>query len=235
MFVLEARYLAHKVPVVTKTPSKLRDFSMSDLARTKVSYFGYEFEVPWSDIDESATKVYQKRVVISFKSGLRLMFASGPPKEFVSTVLSSGKLDSRLFQQYYGDALQSDYDLTRLMLESTPDRLTLLTPKKDAVGEAMMLAIKAIAIPEDSGLFSIKTAEFKGFQYGEPQNKPKKIIVDLFADDGDLEFMFFEHDPSPATTVAQVDRPLTVSQAEINAVIQTTRKIRPKHDRLGAS
>ncbi|MGO9650109.1 MAG: hypothetical protein ACLPOO_18910 [Terriglobales bacterium] len=235
MFVLEARYLAHKAPVVEETPSDLPDSSVSAPVKTKVSYFGYEFGIPWSDVDEPATKVYRNRVVIAFKSGLRLMFVTGPPKEFVKAVLSSGKIDTTTFRQIYGDAMESDYALTRLMLESTPEKVSLLGPKKDAVGRAMMLAIKAIAVPENSGMFSVQTRDFKGFQYGEPLNTPKRIIVDLFTDDGSLEFMFFKQDQGIPNTVAPVDRQVTVSQPEINAVVQSVRKTVPEPNRSSTS
>jgi len=36
----------------------LKDTSVSEAPGTKLSYFGYEFEVPWSDLDESQTKLY---------------------------------------------------------------------------------------------------------------------------------------------------------------------------------
>jgi hypothetical protein len=232
ILVLEARYLAHRTPVVKQTPSALSDTSVSEAVGTSLSYFGYEFKVPWADIDTVATKVYPKRVVIAFKSGLRLMFVSGPPKEFVKTVLSSGQVDRGTFQRVYGDVVESDYSLTRFMLESTPDKVTLLTSKKDAVGGAMMLVIKAIAVPTDSGMFSVTTADFKGFQYGEPRSPSKKIIVDLFADDGSVEFLFFRHDPGPPTSLVSIDRPVMISQSEINSVVQSVRAIASKHNEV---
>ena len=38
-------------------PTELKDVSTSRLPEEKLSYFGYEFEVPWSDLDESQTRV----------------------------------------------------------------------------------------------------------------------------------------------------------------------------------
>ncbi len=217
-----------------ETPSELSE-SLISPAKANISYFGYEFGVPWGDVDEPATKVYRNRVVIAFKSGLRLMFVTGPPKEFVKTVLSSGKIDANAFRQIYGSAMESDYDLTRLMLESTPQKITLLGSRKDVLGQAMMLTIKAIAVPESSGLYSLRTTEFKGFQYGEPLNTPRRIVVDLFADDGSLEFVFFRQDPGTPKTVAPVDRPVTLSQSEINAVVQTVRKTGSEHKNAATS
>ena len=52
-------YAARKVPPVARVvPTDLKDTSVSEAPGTKLSYFGYEFEVPWSDLDESQTKLY---------------------------------------------------------------------------------------------------------------------------------------------------------------------------------
>jgi hypothetical protein len=110
------------------------------------------------------------------------------------------------------------------VLESTPDNVTFFAPRKEAMGRAMMLVIKAIAVPENSGMFSVKTPEFQGFQYGRPQSQPKRIILDLFSDDGCVEFIFFKHDTAAASNVSK-DSAVTISQPEINIVIQSLRKL----------
>jgi hypothetical protein len=53
LIVLEARYLARKTPAVSMAPAQLADFSISRSPGRKLSYFGYEFEVPWNDVDEA--------------------------------------------------------------------------------------------------------------------------------------------------------------------------------------
>lgn len=73
-------YAARKAPaIVTVMPTDLKDHSVSPAPGMKLAYLGYEFEVPWSDLDQSKTVLYPKdkpnktRVVLAFKSGLRLM------------------------------------------------------------------------------------------------------------------------------------------------------------------
>jgi hypothetical protein len=69
-------------------------------------------------------------------------------------------------------------------------------------------------------MFLLHTDEFDGFQYEDPTQHPKRVLVDLFAQDQSLEFTFLLNyeDASP-----------NVSQADINRVIQTahTEEIRP--------
>jgi len=46
MFAVEARYFGWKAPVVKRTPVELSDLSVSQAPGRKLTYFGYEFEVP---------------------------------------------------------------------------------------------------------------------------------------------------------------------------------------------
>ncbi len=215
--VLEARYFGWKAPVLKKTPVELADSSISSTPVRKLAFSGYEFEVPW-EVDDEKTKVVGKMEVIAFRSGNAMLVSNQASKEFVNLVLKSG-LDRDSFQKIYGkEALQSDYAMHQLMLQSTPDKVTLFTPRGEAVSRLMMLVMKGIAIPApaDTGLFSIRSQEFRGFQYGDPQKRPARIIVDLLGDDGGIEFnMGQKKDGSgPAVT-----------QAELNRLIQSTRRV----------
>jgi hypothetical protein len=60
----------------------------------------------------------------------------------------------------------------------------------------------------ESGIYLIRTKNFQGFQYGNPQARPSEIVDELFSDRARLEFNF----PCKGGCV---------SQAEINRVIQS--------------
>lgn len=218
-FVLETRYIARKFPVVKIAPAELAEVSISQGSGTKLSYFGYEFEVPWSDVDEAKTKQVGKMQVIAFRSGNSIAFSRAQPKEFVNTFLSMSKENSTGLRAIYGeDAFQSDYSLKRIILETTPGKVTLFTSRKDAVGSAMLLIIKGVMIPRggDSGIYWIRTSRFQGYQYGNPRSRPKSVDVELFTEDEGLGFIFSQKEK--ATTSA-------ISQGDINRVIQTVHKI----------
>src|SRR6476620_3508106 len=79
-------YAARKaLPIARVVPADLKDKSVSPTPGRNLSYFGYEFEVPWSDLDETQTKLYPKdkpnktRVDLHFRSGLRLLVTAIPP------------------------------------------------------------------------------------------------------------------------------------------------------------
>lgn len=219
MFVLETRYVSWKAPAVKKEPLELTDLSVATATSRKLSFGGYEFDVPWDDVDEGKTKIVGKMEVIVFHSGNAMLVSTPPPKEFVNGILKSG-FDEESFRRIYGDEpLRSDYAMYRLMLQTTPEKITLLTPRREAVGRMMMLTIKAIAMPDgaNTGLFAIRNQNLHGFQYGDPRKRAPRIVVDLLDDDGGIEFNIGQRKEgtSPAIT-----------QAELNAIIQSTRRVR---------
>ena len=218
LFVLETRYVEWKSPLVKKTPKELTDLSVSQAPGQKLSYFGYEFEVPW-DLDEQKTKQIGKMELIAFRSGNAILFSKAAPREFVQTFLSSTKVDPDKVRNFWGEeALESDYSLHRLILEATPGQVTLFTRREDAARGAMLLVMKGIMIPRsgESGVFRLRTGKFQGFQYGDPQARPKSLNVEIFADDGGLSFAFAQKAEGTA---------LAITQAEINRVVQTVHKI----------
>lgn len=214
MMVLETRSIARSAPIVRETPHPLPDLSVSGAPGRKLSYFGYDFEVPWDDLDESKTQLYPTRVVLAFRSSKAVIFSIVPPRSFVSMIESIGAKDTSR-QIYVNAPFQSDYAMWKLILETTPDKVTLMSPRKELTSVPTLLTIKAIAIPEQSGIFSLQTKEYKGFQWGNPESRSKHVIADLFSDDSSIEFVFFGKDSGQTPGI---------SQADINRVLQTVHK-----------
>lgn len=191
---LEAWNIGWKTPVVKNVPVELSDLSVSQAEGTKLSYFGYEFQVPWNDIDEAKTRVIGgNKAIIAFRSGNVLSVWIGSPHDLVNTVLSSGRIDRNAFRQIYGDeALQSDYLFHRIMLEATPHKITPFVSKKQAISEAMLIVMKAISAPRgaESGIFEVSVGGFKGFQFGRPQSAHGGFSVELYSDTASLDLIF---------------------------------------------
>jgi hypothetical protein len=227
LFVLETRYVAWKAPVVKTAPTELADVSISMASGQKLTYGGYQFEVPW-DVDAEKTKqIKETSVVIVFQSGNALWFSRMPAKEFVDHFLAGSKTDADSLREFYGDeALRSDYSLTNLILETTPQRIGLFSNRRQAAGGAMLLLTKAIMMPPggETGIFRVRTGDFRGFQYGDPRRRPKSIDVEIFSDSGGLAFLFGQREKGSVPAI---------TQAEINRVIQSVRKA-PEQD-LSAS
>ena len=213
-----ARYLARKTPVVTLAPAQLIDLSTSQTPGRKLSYFGYEFEVPWADIDDAKSKLIgDNKELIAFQSGNSLSVWHGSPRAFVNSVLSNDKIDPSILRRLYGDeALSSDYALYRTILEATPDKITPFMPRQDAVSRTLLLIVKGTTLPKGtkSGVFAVSTGEFSGFQFGRPQNQSGEVSVRLFSDSSSLNFIFYQN-PGSATLI---------SQSDINRILRTLHK-----------
>src|SRR5262252_7319882 len=108
MMMFETRKIARQWPIVKQVPRPLDDTSVSPGPGARMAYFGYEFEIPWDDLDPGKTRLFPNHVTLGFRSGRTLMFSSVPPRYFVNTLLDQfGKQESS--RALYGDAaMQSD-------------------------------------------------------------------------------------------------------------------------------
>jgi hypothetical protein len=215
---LEVRYEYWKLPDVAKTPIALADLSISSTPHTKATYFGYGFELPWDDVDETKDKTIGSIHMSAFHSGNAFWFSTFPPKSFANEIMKAGNLDSQGFRRLFGDAaFESDYSFHKMMLQMAPSEITPFISRRQAVIGQTLLLIKGISMPRtDSGIFSIQTPDFQGFQFESPQNRPFRITAELFSDSGGVELVFLQKGGS--------DSP-GISQAEINRVVQSVHKV----------
>ncbi|HKW64447.1 MAG TPA: hypothetical protein VJN89_17985 [Candidatus Acidoferrum sp.] len=219
LILLEARFLTRKAPAVSMAPAQLADSSISRSPGKKLSYFGYEFEVPWNDVDESKSGPIpdSNKAMIVFHSGNSLSVWHGSQRAFLNQVLSNDKIDQNTLRRIVGDeALQSDFALYRTILQMTPDKMTPFEHQTDAANQALLLLVKGFCMPagSDSGVFSITAGEFSGFQFGRPQNPSGQVSVRLFSPTSSLNFIFLH----------PIGGPTAISQPDINRLLQTLHK-----------
>lgn len=209
-------------PVVRVLPANLKDQSISTSPGTKLSYFGYEFEVPWTDIDESQTQFYPKDkpekngVDLRFRSGLRLHFVALPPRELVSALSGETGVSAQALEGALGrDTMKSDYNFVKGVYEFNPDKMNHWVFKKGPVDrDELLLILKSIVTSKgaDSGIFYIRNQSQQGFQQGDCRVREGRITVDLYSDDGGVEMNFFQKDYRDSGGI---------TQPEINRIIQS--------------
>jgi hypothetical protein len=219
--VASSFYAAKKAPAVARIiPTPLKDKSVSEAPGTKLSYFGYEFEVPWSDLDETQAKLYPKdkpekcKVDLRFRSGLRLLVTAVPPREWAKTFVTEFKIPP----QKVDAAIKSDYSFVRNVYEAAPDRMHHWSLSLDVhTRETFWLTIKSVALLNSaaSGIFNLQNQGYKGFQQGNPQVRQDGIIVDLYSDEGNVDMIFLQKDYKNSAGV---------TQPEINRIVQSLRK-----------
>lgn len=206
------RWEMRKMPIAEMRPSALPSVGPSQAVGTALEYFGYSFEVPWDDLDAGAVKANKSKALIAFKSGVVVSFLAASNHEFVDELTAEFHLSTeQLSALRKTQTFRRDYDFYSVMLRTTPSAVTPFSSRRVVAAAATLLVIKAIAVPEDSGIFNLNTDSFHGYQYGDPTKRPRHIVVDLYSDDRGVEFVFFRKD----------HQQVCISQADINRVIQT--------------
>jgi hypothetical protein len=219
-------YTSKKVPPVARiVPVDLKDTSVSSAPGKKLSYFGYGFVVPWSDLDEAQTTLYptdkpdKSRVVLHFRSGLQLAVSAMPARTWAAELASEFKVPQPRIESSF--EAKSDYGFLKNLYEFTPKKMHYWA-WSDRVHnrEMMLLTIKSISLPgsADTGIFNIHNPSYRGFQVGNPQVRQNRILLDLFSDDGGVEMTFFEKD---------YRNPSGVTQPEINRIVDSLCKASP--------
>jgi len=224
--MLEVRHMASKAPVIDRVPVPLQDLSVSQATGTKLSYFGYSLEILWNDVDPTRGKIWTNRVVVAFKSGNAMMLTSVPGNDFVNGIATSLHVTPEKLREGFGDQVRSDYAFKTLILNVTPKWITFRRTWRQCTSISMLLMFKAVMLPsQDIDLFSFQTKDFKGFQFGDPKRRPPRIAVELYSDQGELEFYFFQ---------TQGGKAPAISQADLNRIIHTIHK-EPSSPALGGN
>ena len=214
-------YAAKTAPAVTSiVPTNLKDKSISKAPGQKLSYLGYEFEVPWSDLDDTQTRLYPKdnpdktRVDLHFR--LRLWVTAIPPRSWINEFSADFKVPPQRVEASFGG---SDYSFVKTLYEFAAEKMHHWTSLgRGESREEFLLLIKSIALKKsaESGIFSIQNEHYKGFQEGNPRVHQEGIVVDLFSDEGGVKMVFSQEDYRNFTGV---------TQPEINRIVQSLRKV----------
>ena len=219
-------YAAKKAPAVTRViPSDLNDQSISEVPGKKLSYFGYEFEIPWTDLDATQTKLYPNdktekcKVDLRFRSGLRLVVSAIPPREWANGLATEMKVSPQVIESAFGnETVKSDYNFVKTLYEFTPDKMNhWAASQRVHYPEQYLLIIKSIALPKsaETGIFNLHSPSYEGFQQGSPKVRQDGIIVDLYSGEGSVELIFFQKNYRNSAGV---------TQPEINRIVQSLRK-----------
>ena len=219
-------YAAEKAPLVASiVPADLKDKSVSKAQGAQLSYFGYEFEIPWGDLDETQTRFYPKdkpektKVDLRFRSGLRLLITAIPPRQWAKNLPEDFNASPVLIESAFGrETMKSDYSFVKAVYEFTPDNMNHWTTTHDSHNrDELLLMIKSVALPKaaETGIFNLQNPTLKGFQEGNPRVRQDQIVVDLYSDEGGIEIIFFQADYRNFSGV---------TQPEINRIVQSLRK-----------
>jgi len=219
-------YASRKAPAVARVvPIDLKDNSVSQAPGMRLSYFGYEFEIPWTDLDVNQTKLYpqdkpaKNKVDLHFRSGLRLMVSAIPPREWANGLSTELGVSQQAVVAAFGqETMKSDYTFVRSVYEFTPANMNHWRFSQEAQSrDEFLLMIKSVALSKyaQSGIFNLQNKDYKGFQQGNPQVRENGIEVNLYSDEGSVEFILSQKG---------YQNPAGVTQPEINRIVQSLSK-----------
>jgi hypothetical protein len=223
-------YSSRKALAITRVvPTDLRDRSVSQAAGAKLSYLGYEFDVPWNDLDESKTELYpkdkpDKRMArLHFRSGLQLLVLTAPPHSMADQFTKTDiKMSPQAFAAVFGQqAGDSDYEFMKRVFEFSPDRMhpwalsTTVASRED-----VLLLTKSIvpSKPAETGIFNVRNASYQGFQQGNPNVRQDTLLLDLYSANGGFEILFVQKNYANSHGV---------TQPEINRIVESLRRAAP--------
>lgn len=217
------------LPITRVVPSDLKNQSVSQTAGAKLSFLGYEFDVPWNDLDESKTELYpkdkpDKRMArLYFRSGLQLVVIIGPPHSMADEMTKTDiKMPPQAFAAVFGQpAADSDYEFMKRVFEFSPDKMhpwafsTVIASR-----EQVLLLTKTIvpSKPAETGIFYVNNGSYKGFQQGNPETRQDTLLLDLYSAAGSVEILFVQKNYTNRQGV---------TQPEINRIVQSLRKAVP--------
>ena len=178
-----ARWEGRTAPRVKVTPQPLADYSVSDAPGTALSYFGYEFEVPWNSAFEKKAFGRNGLVQLQFESGQNVTFIVPANQGGLLTEIAQDQsLQMHYMQFVFGDLMNRPaYDQYAALLNTTPASIRAFGPRAEAIRGVTSLTIKAIAPGPglESGAFSFVLPDKRGFQIGDPR-KSRRADLELF-------------------------------------------------------
>jgi hypothetical protein len=204
----------------------LRDTAPAKQPGLKLAAYGYEFEVPWGDIDNEKTRSGDFVTIYYFRSGPFLMFTNPEKAANARGIFLADDEKRSVAMQMWGDkTLESNFTLTRAMLETSPAQMSVFAPRPKIVGMGILLTLKIIpATGGETGIFAFDAPTIRGFQMGDPDKRPKSISVRAF-DMGDHQLEI--------TFGIQTGYAWQITQAEVNRVLQTVRPAVKSEDGSG--
>lgn len=209
------------VPLLGFTPQELPSLLVNQNAGTKLRRNGCAFEVPWTDADETKSKESEHFSVFAFHSGYRVeVFGPDSPDQGLASTAQRAfdGADSETFRRIIGpETIASNYRFEKAALEETPSRIRPWTNKREAIRAMFLLVVKLTSsVGGDTGIFSVQAKGWRGFQFGDPEKKPKTVVLKLFdARDRQVEIVFWHGDGPPNLTQADINRSIrTLSSGE---------------------
>ena len=207
---------ARAKPELWMVPRPLAVVSIEQTAGQTFTFYGYQFEVPWPEVNrEEHLKGTQ---LVYFSNGFVLMLRD--PAQSVNQLkllTREGTENQDSLKRLFGEeATRSNYALRSKILNLTPRDLQLSISRQKMVSSSVLLMLKPKWTDTlQGGLYSFQTEWSRGFQQGDP-TRDKTVTIDAFdAYDHEIEL----------SVGRQQGASQDLTQSELNRIIYSLRPI----------
>jgi hypothetical protein len=206
--MLSTKWDARREPELWVVPQPLPTTPAETSLGKSFSYFGYEFESPWTEV--AFERKTQSVAVLNFSGGQVISVFDWRDNGDLVQTMKGGSAERRSgLETIYGkDTMRSNYDLISRTLNATPADLRIFSSRQKMVGNSVLLRIKQIDLPRiKHGVYSFQTNSFRGFQKGDPHQDSMVIIEAFDAQDHRIQIWIgAKPDASPKPTQADINR-----------------------------
>ncbi len=197
-------------PEVAMVPQALTLTPLESPAGQRVAYFGYEFALPWSDVEE---EVGGRLVRLTTGSGMTVTmedpaFPGGPLSE--TAFSDPGPTAALLGSQ--------GYELYEDLLMATPDQLSWTLPRQESMRVCFLVILKMTVLAQTRGasaVYSFEDRNWRGFQIGQP-GQDARVVLGFFGQGGEEVWLTFEVPYSSRGSL---------TQDSVNCVITTLQRV----------
>jgi len=114
--------------------------------------------------------------------------------------------------------MTSDYNFVKTLYDFTPETMHHWSISSRTFSrETMLLILNSLAPSKcaETGIFKVQNQSMKGFQQGNAESRDNGVVVNLYSDDGSVQFIFTEKNYNLSARF---------TQPEINRIIQSVHK-----------
>ena len=208
------RWKTRAKPELWIVPTPLADVSIEQNAGRNFIFYGYQFEVPRTDVNREEHLRNMELVYFSNNLVMMLHDPAQSVKQLKELTGEGTKNEAALKRLFGEEATRSNYALRSKILNLTPRDLHLSFSRQKMVSSSVLLALKPMwAGAPQNGLYSFQTKWLRGFQEGNP-TRDKTVTIDAFdAYDREIELSI-----GRAPGASQ-----NVTQPELNRIIYSLR------------
>jgi hypothetical protein len=208
IFLLSTKWDARTHPELWVVPQPQPATAPETSPGKSFSYFGYEFESPWTEV--TVERKFQSVAVLNFSGGQGISVFDWQDGDGIVQAMKgvSAERGSALDAIFGEDTMRSNYELISRTLNVTPGDLRIFSSRQKMVGNSVLLRIKQIDLPRiKHGVYSFQTNSFRGFQKGDPL-RDRMVIIEAFdAQDHKIQLWIgAKPDASPKPTQADINR-----------------------------